>query len=211
MKPIGLLFRLLLIVVLAVVVSGAWLFRHEILRRLRPGAEREASAARGTPGTRALERARDKIDSLHGWSADSVVLTPDEAASLFYESLPAGARRRLDSVRVTLGTGSIEVTALLETASVPREKLGPLAGALKPYEQIRAAGPVSVQRAGEATWRVEALTIRGITLPQAASSELLGRALAGAEDGRITMALPSGVADLHIRPGGVALFPKGAL
>ncbi len=206
-----LLLRLVLIVVAAAAVSGAWLFRHEILRRVRPASERGAGPADGSPGARALARARDKIDSLHGWSADSVVLTPDEAASLFYESLPAGARRRLDSVRVTLETGSIRVTGLLETAAVPREKLGPLAGALKPYERITAEGPVSVRKAGEATWRVEALTLRGITLPEAASRELLGRALAGADDGRVTMALPPGVADLHIRPGGVALFPKGAL
>lgn len=204
-----LLLRLLGIIVLALVLSGAWLFRHELIRRFGPGtaaSRAAADAASGTPSNTALARARDKIDSLHGWSADSVVLTPAEAASLLLEGLPAESRRHLDSVSVELGTGRITVTALLESAAIPRDQLGPLAGALRPWERIKAAGPVTVPRPAQAVWQVEALTIRGFTLPEAASRRLIGRALRGADEGAITLTLPRGVAGLHIRPSGVALF-----
>lgn len=202
-----LLFRLIGLLLLAAAVSGAWLFRHELMRRFRPGSEssREPGAA-AAPSSTALARARDKVDSLHGWSVDSVILTPAEAASLLVQSLPAESRRHLDSVSVQLGTGRITVSALLETAAIPKGELGPLAGALRPWERVKAAGPVSVPRPGLAEWQVEALTIRGFTLPQATSKSLISKALRGAEDGVIPLALPRGVTSLHIRPNGVALF-----
>jgi hypothetical protein len=134
------------------------------------------------------------------------VLTPAEAASLLLESLPAESRRHLDSVSVELGTGRITITALLESAAIPRGELGPLAGALRPWERVKAAGPVTVPQPAKALWQVEALTIRGITPPEAASRRLIGKALRGSEDGAVSLVLPRGVVGLHIRPSGVALF-----
>ena len=206
MRPLSWLLRLLGILLLAGVVSGAWLFRHELLRRVRPGAEEARRGSVGVASPAALARARDKVDSLHGWSVDSVVLSPAEAASLLLEGLPPESRRHLDSVSVLLGTGRITVRALLESAAIPRDQLGLLAGALRPWERITAAGPVEEQRAGQAIWQVEALTIRGFTLPEAASRSLIGTALRGADNGAIALALPRGVGGLHIRPSGVALF-----
>jgi hypothetical protein len=206
MKLLSWLVRLLGIILLAAVVSGAWLYRHELLQRFRPGAEKGRGASAGSPSSTALARARDKIDSLHGWSLDSVVLSPAEAASLLLEGLPSESRRHLDSVSVLFGTGRITVSAMLESAAIPREQLGPLAGALHPWERITADGPVGVPRPGQAVWQVEALTIRGFTLPEAASRSLIGKALRAADDGSIALTLPRGVAGLHIRPSGVALF-----
>jgi hypothetical protein len=60
-----------------------WLYRDRVVRegrRLLGRLERPAAVApsspRGRPGARALETARAKIDSLNGWRADSVVLSP---------------------------------------------------------------------------------------------------------------------------------------
>lgn len=204
MKLLGWLLRLAGIVVLGLAVSGAWLFRHELARRFRGGEVRAAESP--VPGEHALARARDKIDSLHGWSADSVVLSAAEAGALLVDGLPAEARRHLDSVVVTLGPGAVTVRARLETAAIPAGDLGPLAGALDPWEPVTAAGPVTVSRHGEAVWQVRALTLRGITLPEAASRRLIEKALGEADDGAILLALPRGIADLHIRPDGVSLF-----
>jgi hypothetical protein len=201
-------FRFLGILALAILVSGAWLFRREILRLVRPpaaevrGPEAEPS---GIAGPSALARAHDKVDSLHGWGADSVVLSAAEMASLLMDGLPREARLHLDSLTVTLGEGRVTVAARLETAALPRDQLGPLAGALNPWERVSATGVVAVTRPGYAEWRVESLTLRGLTLPVQASRQLLGRALQGA-DGVVPLTLPRGIAAVHIRPDGVALF-----
>ena len=211
------------LVVLAVALSAGWLFRADLLRRLPPqvarvsealgaGGPRAADdmertdAAPATPGSAALGRARDKVDSLHGWHADSVVLTPAEVASLIVEGLPGAARRRLDSIRVRLGDDRITVDARLETAAIPKAALGPLAGALEPWEPVTGSGVVAPKQPGWAEWRVDALTLRGFTLPAPASRDLLGRALPGVRDGALPFALPRGISRIRVRPSGATLY-----
>lgn len=207
-------FRLLGIVVLAGLVSGAWLFRAEILRLVRPQVSRVTESlgvnGAGKPGPAALARAKDKVDSLHGWAADSVVLSASEMAALLVDGLPREARGHLDSISVELGDARVTVAARLETAQIPRETLGPLAGALDPWERVMAAGPVRVVKVGQAEWRIDALTLRGFTLPEETSRRLVERALPGASGGVVPITLPKGVAGLRIRREGVSLYRQGA-
>lgn len=207
-------FRLLGIFVLAVIVSGAWLFRFEILRLVRPQVARVTESlggdGAGRPGPAALARAKDKVDSLHGWAADSVVLTANEMAALLVDGLLPDARAHLDSMAVELGEARVTVSARLETAQIPKDALGPLAGAVEPWERVTAAGPVRVVKTGQAEWRVDALTLRGFTLPEEASRRLVERALPGTKDGVVPLTLPKGVAGLRIRRDGVALYRREA-
>jgi hypothetical protein len=202
--------RLLGIIALAGLVSGGWLFRGEIVRLVRPPSVLvKPDPVPGVPGLAepsALARAREKVDSLLGWGADSVVLTAPEMASLVMDGLTREGRRHVDSLSVVLGEGRITVSARLETAAIPRGRLGPLAGALDPWERVTAAGIVTMTDPGRAEWRVDSLTLRGLTLPEQASRELLGRALAPAGSGAVPLALPRGITGLRIRPDGVALF-----
>lgn len=216
-------FRLIGILVLALLLSGAWLLRGELLGYLRPqvaqihesfgaggvgGAGVPAEAASpSAPG--ALEAARDKVDSMHGWAADSVVLSAREMASLLVAGLPAEARTRLDSVSITLADDRVTVRGRLETTRIPTEALGLLAGALAPWESVSGAGAVAMTRTGWAEWRVDALTIRGFTLPAASSRQLVSRALPGVENGAIPFALPHGIANLRVRAAGVTLYREG--
>jgi hypothetical protein len=207
-------FRLLGIVVLAAIVSGAWLFRSEILRMVRPQVARVTESIRGDgtgrSGAPALARAKDKVDSLHGWAADSVVLSADEMASLLLDGLPREVRARLDSLTLTLGDARVTVTARLETAEIPKAALGPLAGALDPWERVSAAGPVRVVKVGQAEWRIDALTLRGFTLPEETSQRLVENALPGTKGGVVPVTLPKGVAGLGIRREGVSLYRREA-
>ncbi len=204
--------KLLGLLLLAALLSGGWLFRDQILRRLRPQVSRVTSAVTGrdagTPDAAGLARAHDKVDSLHGWHADSVLLTASEMASLVREGLPSAVRDRMDSLHLELGQDRLTVSARLETSQIPAEALGPFAGALEPWESLSATGAVAVTRPGRARWQVDALTLRGFTLPEPASRELVSRALPGAPDGAIPFDLPPGVAGLRIRPTGVALYRK---
>jgi len=216
-------FRLAGLALLALLLSGAWLFRADLLGFIRPRVTqaREAMDRRG-PGSRdapsgqpsspapaALEAARDKVDSMHGWSADSVVLSAREMASLLVAGLPEEARRRLDSVAIALGDGRVTVSGRLETTQIPREALGLLAGALEPWEPVRGSGAVIATGPGRAEWRVDALTLRGFTLPAEASRALVTRALPGVKDGAIPFALPQGIARLRVRATGVTMYREG--
>lgn len=219
--------RLLGLLALAVALSGAWLFRGELIDYARPQVEnlRDALGAGGgprgaepagelpeptpapAPATPAgLERAHDKVDSLHGWAADSVVLSPREMAALLVEGLPSEARDRVDSVRVSFGDGRVTVAARLETTRIPASALGPLAGALEPWEPVSGSGVVATTAPGRAEWRVDALTLRGFTLPEVTSRQLVSRALPGVRDGAVPFRLPRGIARIRIRPTGATLY-----
>lgn len=212
-------FRLVGLLVLALLLSGAWLFRSDLLGFLRPRVEqaRDALGAGGAPGPArpaaatpgALEVAHDKVDSLHGWGADSVVLSAREMASLLVAGLPPEARSRLDSVAVALGDARVTVSGRLETTHIPREALGLLAGALEPWEAVRGSGAVVTTGPGRAEWRVDALTLRGFTLPAEASRLLVSRALPGVRDGAIPFTLPEGIARLRVRTTGVTMYREG--
>lgn len=204
----GWILRLAGILFLALVVTIGWLYRHELLGALRPGrpAAAEAEAATGRPGRDALARARDKIDSLNGWRADSVVLTPDEMAAVIAAGLERLTRGQLESLAVRLEDDRLVVSALARTTEIPRETLGPLAGALDEWEPVEAAGTLSVARPGWAAWRVEALALRDIPLPRAAIAELVAQILPDAEPRTIPLRIPDGIGDLRVRPDGVTLY-----
>jgi hypothetical protein len=203
--------RLLLILVLAALVSGAWLFRQDLVRAVRPRMtpmSEALGAGAGQPGPRGLERAREKVDSLHGWAVDSVVLTAGEMASLLANGLPPQLAAHLDSLSVELGIDRIRISARLETAQILRTALGALAGALGAWERVAAEGPVVATAPGQAEWRVDALSVRDFTLPAETSRRLIERALPGAKDGVVPLVLPRGISNLRIRPTGVALYRK---
>jgi hypothetical protein len=203
--------RLIGILALAALVSGAWLFRRELAGMIGPQVGRltdalGAGAGAALPDSGASARARDKVDSMHGWSTDSVVLTPGEMAALLAEALPPTVREHLDSVGVVLGNGRLRVSARLETRLIPAEVLGPLAGAVQPWEAVAVDGPLVAIGRGRAEWRTETLSLRGFVLPSAASRALLERALPGVHDGVVPLTLPKGVGGLRVRPGGVTLY-----
>ena len=75
------------LVLLGAIALG-WLYRDRLtseVRRRFGGRPPVVATAVGRPGLRALESARAKIDSLNGWHADSIVLTPSEVASVMVD------------------------------------------------------------------------------------------------------------------------------
>jgi hypothetical protein len=198
---------------LAALLVG-WLYRDRVVREGRrilgqieaPGEKRPPSASAGRPGTRSLASARAKIDSLNGWRADSVVLSPSEVASLMGADLAPKFRKELDSLQVELLDGEVQVRARLRTARLPRELIGPLAKALRANEPVEATGPLRVLRPGAGEWAVRSFRIRDFPVPAPAVPRLISRALD--EPGRKTVpwTVPAGIRTIRIHPGGATLY-----
>ncbi|MEA2713378.1 MAG: hypothetical protein QOK27_1339 [Gemmatimonadales bacterium] len=202
-------FKLLGSLGLVVLLAIGWLYRDrladELHRLLGTGLTPGETVTSGRPGSRALLSARSKIDSLNGWRADSVILTPSEVASMIGVGLDPSVRSQLDSLEVQLLDGSIGVSALLSTARLPRELTGPLAVALRPKERIEAAGPLRVVQPRQAEWAVHSFRIRNFPIPRDAVPKLVSRALGDSSRSTVPIRIPAGIREIRIRPSGATL------
>ncbi len=160
----------------------------------------------GRPGQRARRTAEVKIDSLNGWRADSVVLSAAEVASLLGSGLDPRLRKRLDSLRVELGEGEIVVNARFSTAALPRDLLGPLGGAVRPWEPVQVAGPVAITRSERGEWTVRSFRVRNFPLPRELMGRLVARATGDSVRQTIRFRVPPGVRDMHVHPSGATLY-----
>ena len=203
-------FKLLGGVALIVALAIGWLYRDrlatELHRLLDSRAAGDPPTATGRPGSRALVSAQSKIDSLNGWGADSVVLTPSEVASLIGAGLNPSLRRQLDSLQVELLDGSVAVNAKLATARLPRELTGPLTVALREREPVQAAGPIQVVGQGKAEWAVQSFRIRDFPIPRDAVPRLVAKAFGDSTRRAVPVRIPPGVREIRIRPSGATLF-----
>jgi len=203
-------FKLLGFVALLAALALGWLYRDrlagELHRLIGTTGSNEESAASGRPGARALLSAKSKIDSLNGWRADSVVLTAAEVASMIGVGLDPEVRKQLDSLQVELMDGSVEVSAVLATARLPRELIGPLAVALRAREPVEASGPLRVVGPRKAEWAVQSFRIRNFPIPRDAVPKLVSRALGDSTRSTVPIRIPSGVREIRIRPSGATLF-----
>jgi hypothetical protein len=195
--------------VIAALALG-WLYRDRLIREGRRLLAGHAGAAPvvsgGRPGVHALESARSKVDSLNGWRADSIVLTPAEVASLMGSGLDPAFRKELDSLQVQLLEGEIGVRARLRTARLPKELVGPLGVALRPYEPVQAIGPLRVLGPGTGEWAVRSIRIRDFPLPDAMVPRLVSRALDDPSRHTVPWRVPAGVRAIRLRPGSATLY-----
>lgn len=203
-------FKLLGGVALLAALAIGWLYRDRLateLHRLVDGSSSsETPTAAGRPGSRALSSARSKIDSLNGWRADSVVLTPAEVASLIGAGFNPSLRRQLDSLQVELHEGEVAVNAKLATARLPRELTGPLAIALREREPVEAVGPIEVTGPGRAEWTVRSFRIREFPIPRDAVPRLMARAFGDTARRSIPVQIPAGIREIRVRPSGATLL-----
>lgn len=202
-------FKLLGCLGLIVALGLAYLYRDRLEhegRRLIERIQGVVPPSSGRPGVSSLESAKAKVDSLNGWRADSVVLTASEFASLVGSGMDRELRSQLDSLRVELLDGEIQVSARLRTGRLPREMMGPLGGALRPTEPVQAAGPVQVTRPGAGEWRVRSFRIGDVMVPDAMVPGLVGRALGDPERTTVPVRVPEGIRSIRVRPGGATLY-----
>ena len=212
LKAIGRLGCLLAIVIAAGV---AYWFRapimHTASRYLGPHSTRlppvsDTSVGAPTPG--AVRAVAAKLASLGApGGPDSVVLTPNEMASLIGGGIDWTVRKGFDSLRVELMDGSIAVDARLDTRVLPRDALGPAEHVLATYEPLRMAGPVAITKPGVAHWKIQELSVHGFPFPSPAVNRL-AKLVAGADDGSVPVLVPTTVRRIAINPTGVVCYRR---
>lgn len=210
LKAIGRLGCLLAILILA---GLAYWFRDPILhtasKYLGPHSTRlppvsDTSVGAPTPG--AVRAAAAKLASLGvAGGPDSVILTPNEMASLIGGGIDWTVRKGFDSLRVELLDSSVAVDARLDTRVLPRDALGPVEHVLATYEPLRMAGPVTIAKPGLARWTVRELSLRGFPFPAPAVNRL-AKLVAGADDGSVPVIVPPAVRRVAIHPTGVVCY-----
>ncbi len=210
------LLKLAGLALLALALLAAWVFREPILRTASRWIGPHGTAlppvtdtAVGAPTPAAVASAQTKLASLaRSGGPDSVVLTPNEVASLIGGGVDWTVRKTFDSLRVELLNGAIAVHARLDTRRMPREALGPLAGVVRPQEPIRIAGPLTIARPGTARWAVRELSVRGIPVPDAVLKRI-ARDVAGADTGgAVKVQVNPAVADVAVSPVGLVCYRR---
>jgi hypothetical protein len=208
-------FKVLGCLGLLAVLAVGWLYRDRVVREGRRLLDRveapsapaaPAGASRGRPGNRALASGRAKIDSLNGWRADSVVLSPSEVASLMGQGLSPAFRKELDSLQVELLDGEVKVRARLRTARLPKDVVGPFAAALRPNEPVEATGPLRVTGPGTGEWVVRSFQIREFPVPASAVKRMISRTLNDPTRETVPWKVPEGIRAVRVRPGGATLY-----
>lgn len=203
-------FRLALLALLLLGAYLGWRNRDRIadMLGLRPTAA-VAPESRGRPTGRGLARAIEKVDSLNGWRADSVVLSAGEMASLVGAGLPAVVRRDIDSLQVELLENAIRVRGRIRTEGLPREVLGPFAGALRPWEPVAVAGAVEIASPGRVEWTVTEFRVRDFQFPKEMVPRMMDFLSRQETRGRLAVVVPQGIGGVRVHPDGVTLYPSG--
>ena len=202
-------FKLLGCLGLLIALALGYLYRDRLEvegRKLIDRLQGMVPSTEGRPGVSSLESAKAKVDSLNGWRADSVVLTPAEFASLVGNGMDRELRSQLDSLQVELREGEIEVRARLRTDRLPRDMMGPFSGMLGASERVLAAGPVRVTRPGAGEWRVRSFRIGELTVPDEMVPALVGRALGHPDRTAVPVAVPEGIRSIRVRAGSAVLY-----
>ena len=207
-------FRLGCLALVLVGAVAAWWFREPILRAgarwfgpRRTALPPVADTAVGAPTPKALASSQTKIERLKRPSTpDSVLLSPNELASLIGSSIDWSVRKTFDSLRVELLEGSIAVYCRLDTRAIPPDALGPLAGMLNPMEPLKLAGPLTIERPGLARWKVDELALRGIPFPGPIVKQLARRVAGADSSGAVPLRVSPAFADVAVHPTAVVLY-----
>ncbi len=202
--------RLVLAILLLLLVAAGWLYRDELTRWLRGRLNPASQAARiGHPSDGAMHSAMQKGDSLLRFHPDSVLLSPDEMASLIASGarfLPTGA---LDSISVELGDRTIRMRTLVRTAKLPKRLLDYLPVTPDSLEEVIASGTLTPVRSGVAELALTRVLVRGLPVPSELVARMVGKVTGRADDGRLEILLPSTISGFRVRTTGVTIYRNG--
>ena len=207
------LFRLGCAVVILAAIALIYWFREPIMRTGARwfGRSQElppvADTAVGAPTPAATASGNTKLRNLGGAGGpDSVVLTPNEMASLIGAGIDWNVRKMYDSLRVELQEGKLVVHARLDTRTLPPGTLGPFAGMVGEREPLRMGGTVSIERPGTARFKIQDISLRGIEFPGPMVNSIAKQMAGASSNGAIPLKVDPAVSEVAVHPTGVVLY-----
>src|SRR6267378_7737626 len=195
------------------VLAGAWWFREPIMSTVARWFGRSTAlppvsdTAVGAPTPKATASGQAKVGNLSASGGpDSVILTPNEMASLIGAGIDWNVRKMYDSLRVELQEEKLVVHARLDTRALPPGTLGPFAGMVGPREPLRMGGTVSIERPGTARFKIHDISLRGIEFPGPMVNSIAKQMAGASSNGAIPLKVDPAVSDVRIHPTGVVLY-----
>ncbi|HYX81379.1 MAG TPA: hypothetical protein VE714_03235 [Gemmatimonadales bacterium] len=207
--------RLGCMVVLLAAVALAWWFRAPIMATVAHWFGRStalppvADTAVGAPTPSATASGQQKVSNLRTHAGpDSVVLTPNEMASLIGAGIDWHVRKMYDSLRIELQEGKLILHARLDTRALPPGTLGPFAGMFGEHEPLRMAGTVSIGRPGVAFYAIREVSLHGVEIPGPLVQQLTKQMTGASANGAVPVKVDPAVTDVHVRTTGVVLYKR---
>jgi hypothetical protein len=197
------------------VLACAWWFREPIIHTFASWFGRStalppvADTAVGAPTPKAIASGNAKVGTLRTTAGpDSVVLTPNEMASLIGAGIDWNVRKMYDSLRVELQEGTLILHARLDTRALPPGTLGPFAGMFGAQEPLRMAGTVSIGRPGTAFYDVTEISLRGIEIPGPLVKQLTKQMAGASPNGAVPVKVDPAVTAVKVHTTGVVLYKR---
>jgi hypothetical protein len=204
------LARLITLIVLALLVAGAWIYRDNLRRMVHQtlGTAPVVSPV-GRPSPAALASARHKLDSLQNSRRDSVRLTPNEAASLLASGTSVLPGSTFDSISIELGDRTLRVRTLVDSARIAARLRAFIPGTPSRYEEVVVRGTLTPVRAGLGEFDVEHVSLHGIPLPVDVVARLVQASTGRTQGTTINVVLPQIVGGFRVHPDGVTVYRDG--
>jgi len=208
-------FKLGCLAIVICVLAVAWWFRAPLMANVAHWFGRStalppvADTAVGAPTPGATASGQKKVGGLRTSSGpDSVVLTPNEMASLIGGGMDYNVRKMYDSLRVELQEGKLILHARLDTRALPPGTLGPFAGMFGEHEPLRMAGTVAIGSPGTAYYDVTEMSLRGIEIPTPFVKQLTKQMAGATPNGAVPVKVDPAVTDAKVHPTGVVLYKR---
>lgn len=198
------------LVLLVVVLAGAWLFRDR-LREAWRAVRGEDEAPRPTPELAAA--AERKLQMLSDGSSRSVALSEVELQSLLLYRYPGVFPAFLDSPTVELEEDQIRLRARVPVDKLPSvDGLGEVAAFLPDTTELRLDGKLLPLDSGRIAFGIDEVSASRVPLPR----RLVQRALerlghdneAGLPQGAVAVPLPPGVSAAYVRGDSLFLLAR---
>lgn len=203
----------------AIVVIGAlalaWWFRAPIMSTFAHWFGRStalppvADTAVGAPTPSAVASGQKKVGTLRTSAGpDSIVLTPNEMASLIGAGIDWNVRKTYDSLRVELQEDTLVLHARLDTRALPPGTLGPFAGMFGEHEPLRMAGTVTIGKPGTALYDITAISLRGIEIPGPFVKQITKQMAGASPSGAVPVKVDPAVTSVKVHTTGVVLYKR---
>jgi hypothetical protein len=198
---------LLVLIAVAALAAGAWLFRDLI-----PGLGRsEPEVTAVSP--EAAEQAEKKLERLRS-SGDTVHLNEVEFTSYIRYRAPSQFTEQLESAQVDFEGEKVTLSGRLPTDRLPdTRQVRALRGIMPDTADVRVSGGIRTLQPGRAALRVDAVSFAKITVPSEVYLEALKNAGRRDEPGlgpnEYVIPLPPGVGSARVEAGQLVLSPAG--